>query len=732
MRTNYQVADLIQVNTSTDEGITSPISISIATEQFANHDDVAYSTEKVIQSEKIHNTFGLRSVGQVFNQQSKQNICQPFAPGQHGEGRGSGFMTMINNEALMVTNHHVVDQCATLQVSFPAHGKERFTAEIYATNPERDLALLRVHIDPTEIKCLVFADTDHIVSAAPAYACGFPLGQEGLKITSGVVSGFETLGNQVLIQTDVALNPGNSGGCLVTPQGGVLGINSSIIKGQNNVGYAIPSRVVQTFIKNVQHLMSQTETPETPLFVSSPVMGAFCQKSSKVQTENLGNPTEGGYFVNYVLAGSLLDISGVQVGDQIHSIDGHSVDMLGQTHVSWSNTPVSLWRVFDRCSFGDTVGMSVYRNGVSVECKVNYQPCDPRAVAPKYFPFQTIEYEVIAGMVVQQLSQNHLPILMRLNPLLSSYLLPSNLLHPAVVVTHVFPSTSVQNQRLINIGNRITAINGVNISTIDDFRTFFSSHGSDKVFNFQTDFNNTCVVSKEEIVNDSTYANYRIPKSSLMAFLTAAPTANIEEPVVSVEAVELKQPVVTPAATAAAAAAAAEPVENMSEKIAQVKTLLSLKTCDHEQPCECEQPSKLTPQTPSLSTIACGCSDPDTNKEEDTGKEVEKKKKKNRKKIRFKRMSNYTTTPSNPSVSTRFKIMFKKLNENEKKIKENEQQSTVGPTTPLSFNSYRKSTPQRVLPDNCNMRELQKQLGLEHISTAEFRQHYNNNNFNFM
>jgi S1-C subfamily serine protease len=673
MRKSYQLTDLIQISTNDDHN-TARIPISVATEQFANHDDVAYGTENVNRTEKIHKTFGLRSVGQVFNQQSKYNICQPYAPGVHGEGRGSGFMINIDNKPLMVTNHHVVDQCATLQVSFPAHGKERFTAEIYATNPERDLALLRVHIAPEEIKCLTFADTDHIASAAPAYACGFPLGMEGLKITSGVVSGFETLGNQVLIQTDVALNPGNSGGCLVTPQGGVLGINSSIIKGQNNVGYAIPSRVVQTFIKNVQHLAG-IEGTKTPIFVSSPVMGAFCQKSSKVQTENLGNPTEGGYFVNYILPGSLLDTSGLQVGDQIHKISEHTVDMLGQTHVTWSNTPVSLWRVFDRCSFGDTVNMSVYRKGASIDVQVNYHPCDPRAVAPKYFPFQKIDYEVIAGMVVQQLSQNHLPILMRVNPLLSSYLLPSNLLHPAVVVTHVFPSTSVQSQRLINVGNRITAINGVAISTIDDFRTFFSSHGGEPVFNFKTDFNNTCAVSKEDIMNDTTYQNYRIPPSALLSHLKTRPPVvqnNTQPPAVI--------------------------VEQMSEKIAQVKTLLS----GDNIPCGYSDSKNIV-------KVSCGCS---ASKKDEPEKKEEKKQ-----------------TDHTPVRATRFKIKFKKMNINKKP---NSPAVTTIDTVKPSLNDYRRPTSTNTRKQDITsltaseIHQLQQHLGLEHISSMEFLEQYKN------
>ena len=487
--------------------------VEIPVESF-HHDNISFNTENIGSKETIHQSFGLRSVGQVFNQQAIHNLCQPFAPGQNGEGRGSGFM----HNGFMITNNHVIDQGVNIRVSFPAYGKEKFKASVYATSPESDIAMLKIDIDPEKVKNLEFADSDHLQSAAAAFACGFPLGMEGQKITSGVISGYETLGSQVLIQTDVSLNPGNSGGPLLDASGAVVGINSSIIQGKNGVGYAIPSQKIKTFIQNIKIQEGLGKT--TPFFISRPVLGAFCQKSNKNQTKLLKNPEEGGYYVNYVLPGSLLGNGGLQKGDQIHQIGGHKVDMFGQTHVDWSETPVSLWRIFDRCSYGDKVTISVFREGKSVELDLKYNECDPRAVGPKFFPYQTIEYEAFAGMVVQQLSQNHLPILMRLNPLLSRYLLPSNLLVPAVIVTHVFPGSDIQQQKLINIGNIIRFINGVSIQTIADFRTFFKTHGNDSMFTFETDFNNVCVVDKQSIIEDPSYQMFKVAPSSLLTSLT--------------------------------------------------------------------------------------------------------------------------------------------------------------------------------------------------------------------
>ena len=491
MRLDHSLGDIL------DD--TKKISVNVPTEQF--HFDKTFETASE-EAVDIHKDFGYNSVGQIFNMRTQTNILQPFAPGPSGECRGSGFLVKVDGETLMVTNHHVVDQFASLKVAFPAFGKEHFTATVFGDCPEKDLALLKINIEDSKVCALEFANSDNISTATRAIAVGFPLGMEGQKITSGVISGYETLGSQVLIQTDVALNPGNSGGCLCNERGHVLGVNSSIIRGKNNVGYAIPAKTVQTFIRDVKHLMKQGAT--TPVFVSRPVLGAFCQKSNENITKYLKNPKDGGYYVSYILPGSLLDKrgQGLQKGDQICAINGQKVDMYGQTHVEWSTTPVSMFRVFDRLSLGEGTEVSVYRNGKRVNVNISYNKCDPRVVKPMFFPYDKIDYEIFAGMVVQQLSQNHVGSLMRVNPLLSAYLLPNNLLKGAVIVTHVFPGSNVQQQRTINIGNVIKTINGVEIHSVNDFRNVFRTQGSNEFFSITTDFNRDVLLSRDEIKAD--------------------------------------------------------------------------------------------------------------------------------------------------------------------------------------------------------------------------------------
>ena len=464
--------------------------------------------------------FGDRSVCQVFSNIARANVLQPFASGGGGQGRGSGWVTRVGDENLIVTNHHVVDQAAAVHVSFPAYGKRKFEVEVAGDYPEGDLALLRMK-EKADVRPMTLADSDRVRSATKVLAVGYPLGQTHQKMTMGVVAGHELLGPNEVLQTDAAINPGNSGGPLVAEgTTAVLGVNSSIIRGSNNVGYAIPANSVKTFLRNYAALKGGDGT----VLVSKPVMGMFCQKSNEQQTAYLGNPG-GGYYVSYVLPGSLMHNGGLRKGDQIYAVNGHKVSMYGETTVPWSDTPVSVSRILNRLTLGDEVNVSVYRLGAAVEIKVTFEPCDPRAVRPVYFPYDKITYEAFAGMVVSDLTQNHVGVLMRTNPLLSRFLMPENLLNGAVVVTHVFPGSTIQDQGLILPGSVITKVNDTLINSVSDYRSFFRDSPRCKCYSFETDMNSVCVVSREQVIQGEAWMpkTYNYKTSELVDVLSGRP-----------------------------------------------------------------------------------------------------------------------------------------------------------------------------------------------------------------
>ncbi|WP_458208206.1 S1C family serine protease [Haladaptatus sp. NG-SE-30] len=168
-----------------------------------------------------------------------------------GVGQGSGFVYDAdgsNDSAHIVTNQHVVVMADSVEVQFN-EGEFR-EAEVVGTSPEVDLAVLRVEGVPNYSSSLELAETPAEPGESVA-AIGNPLGLQG-TITQGVVSGVNRTvpvrqGFSIpgAIQTDAAINPGNSGGPLMSCEGRVVGVNTAGIVEGENLGFAIPARVVE-------------------------------------------------------------------------------------------------------------------------------------------------------------------------------------------------------------------------------------------------------------------------------------------------------------------------------------------------------------------------------------------------------------------------------------------------------------------------------------------------------
>ena len=165
------------------------------------------------------------------------------------QGQGSGFV--YDGDGHIVTNAHVVEGASSVSVKF-WNGKS-YPAQVVGTDASTDLAVLKVNAPVSELFPLSLGDSTKLVVGDPVVAIGSPFGLEG-TVTSGIVSALHremTSPNQFAIdnsiQTDAAINHGNSGGPLLNPQGKVVGITSQIESnsgGNEGVGFAIPSSTV--------------------------------------------------------------------------------------------------------------------------------------------------------------------------------------------------------------------------------------------------------------------------------------------------------------------------------------------------------------------------------------------------------------------------------------------------------------------------------------------------------
>jgi S1-C subfamily serine protease len=191
---------------------------------------------------------------------------QALSPFGAEQGRGqtdTGTGIVLSTNGLIVTNDHVVERARTITVSLDGSSGQTRQASVVATDPSHDLALLKISPNGLTLHPLSLANSSATQVGDPAYAIGNPFGLNW-TLTTGVVS---ALNRQIkapdeatishVIQTDAALNPGNSGGPLINASGAVIGVNSQIASasssggqgGSTGVGFAISSNTVKTFLQ---------------------------------------------------------------------------------------------------------------------------------------------------------------------------------------------------------------------------------------------------------------------------------------------------------------------------------------------------------------------------------------------------------------------------------------------------------------------------------------------------
>lgn len=425
-------------------------------------DDHAKLISELRQPWRIIQMNAHNSVVQIFAQRAEIDILHPWAPPAQTSARGSGFF--INEEGDILTNAHVIDQALIIWIQVPALGKRFITAEVIGVCPERDIALLRINEKELdflkeqlgEIKPLQFGDSDIVYRTDEVLALGYPLGQESLKSTTGVISGRE----QQWIQMDAAINPGSSGGPLLNIYGEVIGINSAGITDANNVGYIIP-------INNVKVILPELYKKK---FLFKPFLGILSTNVTDDVTNYLGNPQPGGCFIVEVVKDSPIYKAGVQTGDMIYEINGNRVDIYGEITVPWSEDKISIFDYILRIELGQEISLVVYRDGQRLELTVSFGESKRLPIRAVYPGYEEIDYEIFAGMVVMELTLNHVKELLSYAPGLARYGETKNQQEPTLVITHIFSSSSLYRARALKPGFTLVEVNGQPVSTLEDFR----------------------------------------------------------------------------------------------------------------------------------------------------------------------------------------------------------------------------------------------------------------------
>lgn len=288
---------------------------------------------------------------------------------QMSAGQGSGFV--VDAAGYIITNNHVVAEGGQIFAQF-ADGTTR-EAELIGTDPDSDLAVLKVDAAPGELAALELADSDTLQVGQIVIAIGSPFGLAN-TLTTGVISGLDRLfpGAQSpdgsyynipdIIQTDAAINPGNSGGPLLDLNGRVIGVNTAIespVRGSSGVGFAVPSSVVASVYPEI---VANGRVQHAWLGISGSELNSAI-------AEELGlDPAQRGIAVGEVISGGPAARAGIQAADVTNGRAGDII--VGVDGVEVTTFSDLLGYIVTDARVGDTVSLTVLRDGQLIQVPV--------------------------------------------------------------------------------------------------------------------------------------------------------------------------------------------------------------------------------------------------------------------------------------------------------------------------------------------------------------------------
>jgi len=272
-------------------------------------------------------------------------------------GQGVGTGVIIDNEGRIVTNNHVIIGANGLPaetITVTLHDQRTAPARVVGRDEATDLAVIQIDVDG--LTPAQFGIADELQVGQDVVAIGFALDLEGAPtVTRGVLSAKNRTIDEDpytipdAIQTDASINPGNSGGALVNARGEVIGINTAIIRGAQNIGFAISVGLVKPI---VDELITAGE-------VRRAYMGVGTVDINPAIARNFNLPVETGLAITAVGPGSPAALAGLRVNDVIVAVDGREIDNNGQ-----------LLAILAEKRAGENVTVTYYRAGERLEAQL--------------------------------------------------------------------------------------------------------------------------------------------------------------------------------------------------------------------------------------------------------------------------------------------------------------------------------------------------------------------------
>ncbi|MGE0883361.1 MAG: DegQ family serine endoprotease [Blastocatellales bacterium] len=388
---------------------------------------------------------------------------------------GTGSGVLVSPDGYIITNNHVVDGAEKVEVELA--DRRQFEAKVIGTDPPSDIAVIK--IDANNLPAVPFGDSDKVEVGDIVLAIGNPLGI-GQTVTMGIISakGRSTPGRndstyEDFLQTDAAINRGNSGGALVNLRGELIGIPSQILSqtgGSIGIGFAIPTKMA----RNVMDQLLRNGK------VRRGMLGINIRSLDKDLADAFGYKSTQGAFVENVVPDQPADKAGVKRGDIVTEFQGQKIETSDQLRNMASQTAP-----------GTTVKFKVWREGSERELTAKLGERDLADNNDKDEAAPSGEANPIGGVLSGIRVENLTP------ELAQRYRVPSNT--RGVLITEVDPSSNAAAAGLAR-GMVIEEISRQPISNMNDFNSALQKLGNKKsvLLSVAIQGRSTYVVVKDE------------------------------------------------------------------------------------------------------------------------------------------------------------------------------------------------------------------------------------------
>lgn len=446
---------------------------------------------KDLDQERVYN-----SVIKIINNSIKPNYIIPYSVSEQSQSIGAGFF--IDNQGHALTAAHVVENSVELWIKLPKYGQKTFKAEIKSVYPDFDLALIKVKNFASE-NYLELGDSEDISLRDIVYTIGYPRNPKYPIITTGTISGKR--GDY--IQTDTPVNPGNSGGPLLNSENKVIGITSAVIAKSEDSSLIIPINILK---HNLETMFLSSKQ-----IIHKNVLGVLLVNGNDNYRDmfNIPDDCAEGVIVKDVLKNSPLK-GIIEKGDLICSFhngeNNYKLDNYGETNVEWEIGKVSLDQIVKRCVPNQKVKITFF----SIKKDKIYDKIFNLKTYSEVYPIKKnfsyidkLDYEIIGGMIVMELSVNHLTIPNFSH--LATLILSGDIFKPQLLITHIFPNSELALSSTIRAGTLIKKVNNIKVKTLAEFREAIkkpiSKYGN-KFITIENKSNDKAIINTKDLIKE--------------------------------------------------------------------------------------------------------------------------------------------------------------------------------------------------------------------------------------